>query len=160
MEAAEDQDSNASQNNDAAAVGPSTNDKTIPFLSPVGAMSRNYSVALDEDDLMNLSPIITPAIAYSRNPGTVTTSPSSSNRNDRYWGSDCEANYSNNEESDDLLNPLLGRNNYDPSDPHGTSRGHQQYPRSRQNRRLANHGPPKLNWLNYLNVITYALNVS
>ena len=69
---------------------------TPSFLSPVGAMSRNYSVALDEDDLMDLSPNHSSRINNNVNNNVnnnTNNSNNNSNRNDRYWESDYEANY-------------------------------------------------------------------
>ncbi|VEU36739.1 unnamed protein product [Pseudo-nitzschia multistriata] len=172
---------------------------TPSFLSPVGTTSRNYSVALDEDEIMDLSSPLTPTMGIHpplhaasippspasrgnngrshRNANGVDPGPNSPERrsvNHRFWESDYEADYrnGNNHASDDeddssLPVPLLGYDYHHddshyrrPSNSHQQRRHHrlnhdQHYHSHRQNR----NAPPKLNGLNYLNVITYVLNV-
>ncbi|OEU10219.1 hypothetical protein FRACYDRAFT_247834 [Fragilariopsis cylindrus CCMP1102] len=179
---------------------------TPSFLSPVGAMSRNYSVALDEDDVMDLSPNHSSSRINNNVNNNTNNSNNNSNRNDRYWESDYEANYNgvqhqvvstdeeykynennnnnNNNNYDiidndnDLPTPLLGYNrndndNDDDDDHYYHHRrndhdhdleevslkinDHQQ--RQHQQQHHHQQSKPKLNGLNYLNVITYVLNV-
>jgi hypothetical protein len=177
----------------------STITKSTPsFLSPVGAMSRNYSVALDEDDLMDLSPNHSSRINNNVSNNNTNNNNNNNNWNDRYWESDYEANYngiqqqqvvSTDEEykyndnnydiidnDNDLPTPLLGRNrnrnrndsNDDEDDDdhyyhhrhHDRRRNNQHdHQQRQQQQQQQHHAKPKLNGLNYLNVITYVLNV-
>lgn len=153
---------------------------TPSLISPVGAASRIYSVALDEDDMMDMSPLASnphPPLhttgsnpnrfAGDQNSGAAHMSPD--RQRNRFWGNN---DYEEEEDEDDLPRPLLGHNyRHEDDDDHDSHHQHYRrrhrrhhhhphhyHPHLRNNHHQHN-SPPKLNGLNYLNVITYVLNV-
>jgi len=115
-----------------------TSGGTPSFLSPVGATSRNYSVAPDEDDVMDLSSPLTPTMGHhpplhnNRNGGrgrstsksnynynssrrdaafdSNPNSPVRRNGSERFWESDYDAAYTS---SNDDINRNDNSNIYD-----------------------------------------------
>ena len=158
------------------------------FLSPVGEASSDYDVALDEEEMMAMSPL-TPSVSakpplnnydrnrdLNRNPQSYPTGPV--RRND--GRNDYEANHGigndeyifdimndNNSTNDDLPTPLLGydyqhENNDDDDDDdryHHRNRHDQHRPFQDQYHQRDRNFRPSLNSLNYLNVIAFVLNV-
>ena len=167
---------------------------TPSFLSPVGAMSRNYLMAHDDDDIIDRSPMIVRHHRKYPHRHNIRR-----NNNGRYWDNDYEANYNefgvtqqtdvtalheeykhdNNTSSntiidnDDLPTPLLDHRGYRDRQQHDLntddylvcSPSRIQTPQEEQtmeqqlHRHRLHQEKPKLNGLNYLNVITYILNV-
>mmetsp|Transcript_27468 Transcript_27468/g.64402 ORF Transcript_27468/g.64402 Transcript_27468/m.64402 type:complete len:574 (-) Transcript_27468:78-1799(-) len=168
-------------------------DSFIPsFLSPVGEASSDYDVALDEEEMMAMSPL-TPSVSakpllnkYDWNRDRSRNSQSHPTRPVRHddGRNDYEANYGidndeyiynmandNGSTNDDLSTPLLDYNyqhqdNNNDDDDDDDDRYHHQ-DRHDQQRRPFQHqyyqydadSSPRLNGLNYLNVIAFALNV-
>jgi len=149
------------------------------FLSPVvGEMSMEYSIAFDDDEVMGVSPL-PPSMSVHPplHTGTVNQYSRDRNRNPQMpsngHATDYEANYGidndqyiynvNDSNADnDLQTPLIGYNyNHDQNgdvddDRYHHRNTHDQTHRSYEQLRNVR---PKLNGLNYLNVITYGLNV-
>jgi len=162
--------SDPNNRNDDHGQNRAKDSNTPSFLSPVGESSTNYLVALDEDEVMDLSPI-TPAMSF--HPPLNNDTRDRSRNSPSHWNGHArryEASYGvdddryvynlpNGDDDNDLPTPLLGydyqhEDNGDDRYHHNNNHTyhHEEY-QHRQNSR------PKLNGLNYLNVITYGLNV-
>ena len=157
-----------------------THTMNVPsFLSPVGETSMNYSVIMDDDeddDIMGMSPI-TPSMSYhpplhtestnyshSRNSRTHSNGNGRSHNYEASYGIEDDDQYiysvPNNDGDNDLPTPLLRYTNANGADDDDDDRYQQSRPYLLDNDHdhLRN-ATPKLNGLNYLNAITYVLNV-